>query len=195
MSELTAAERKQLRLARFGGGQGSMPGIEAATTIDALKIMEEQKRKKLERAERFGIVTKEVTEQRIKNRQERFGIETKESMDVKKQERMKRFGQMTEPAALGTSEEVEAKRKARMERFGANEVQEAQRTVSDGGFKLNRRKQKAAGKQGDKDGKRSIVVDGNNKRQDKQGKGGNRNRQQNKSQKPQKRFKKGGNRD
>ena len=41
MSELTAQERKQLRQARFGGGEGAMPGIEAATTIEALKIMEE----------------------------------------------------------------------------------------------------------------------------------------------------------
>ena len=42
MSELTAAERKHLREARFGGGTAKMPGmIEAATTIEALKIMEE----------------------------------------------------------------------------------------------------------------------------------------------------------
>ena len=38
----------------------------AATTIEALELMEEQKRKKMERAERFGIVTKEIEESRIK---------------------------------------------------------------------------------------------------------------------------------
>jgi len=52
---------------------------EAATTVEALEMIEEQKRKKLERAERFGIVTPELSEKRIKERQARFGIETKES--------------------------------------------------------------------------------------------------------------------
>ena len=104
--------------------------------------MEEQKKKKMMRAERFGIVTKEISEQRIKQRQERFGIETKESMDAKKQERMKRFGSMMDGATSSlTSEELEAKRKARMERFGADAVEEAEKSAGNG-FKLNRRKQK-----------------------------------------------------
>ena len=88
-----------MRMARFGGGEGKgkVPGIpEAATTLEAMQMLEEQKRKKLERAERFGIVTKELSEVRIKQRQERFGIQTKESLDAKKQERMKRFGAMEE---------------------------------------------------------------------------------------------------
>ena len=76
-------------MARFGSGTGGqskvLTGIpEAATTLEAMQLLEEQKRKKLERAERFGIVTKELSEQRIKQRQERFGIETKESLDAKK---------------------------------------------------------------------------------------------------------------
>jgi hypothetical protein len=37
-----------------------------------------------ERAERFGIVTKEMTQQKLKERQQRFGIETKESLEAKK---------------------------------------------------------------------------------------------------------------
>ena len=42
MSELTAAERKQLRMARFGAGTAKMPGMqEAANTIEALKLIEE----------------------------------------------------------------------------------------------------------------------------------------------------------
>ena len=137
MDELTQQEKKQLRLARFGsfdkkGGAAAIPGIEgAATTLEAMKLLEEQKRKKLERAERFGIVTKELSEKRIKERQERFGIQTKESIEAKKQERMKRFASMEEAGQTGVSaEELEAKRKARMERFGAAEVQEAQRNVS-----------------------------------------------------------------
>ena len=70
-------------MARFGkGASGGLP--EAATTLETMQLIEEQKRKKLERAERFGIVTKELSEKRIKERQERFGIETKESIDAKK---------------------------------------------------------------------------------------------------------------
>ena len=95
MGELSQQERKQLRQARFGVGKDQIPGLqEAATTIEALELIEEQKRKKMERAERFGIVTKELSEKRIKERQERFGIQTKESIEAKKQERMKRFGAM-----------------------------------------------------------------------------------------------------
>ena len=86
----------------------------------------------MERAERFGIVTKELTEKRIKERQARFGIVTKESLEAKKQERMKRFGMMEDTSQAGlTSEELEAKRKARMERFGEAEVKEAQRSVTE----------------------------------------------------------------
>ena len=40
----------------------------AATSVEALEIMEAQKQKKLDRAERFGIVTKELSEKRIKER-------------------------------------------------------------------------------------------------------------------------------
>ena len=75
MEELTQQQRKELRMARFGGGKVGIPGLkEAATTVEALQLLEEQKRKKLERAERFGILTKEIREKRIKDRQARFGI-------------------------------------------------------------------------------------------------------------------------
>lgn len=134
MSELTAAERKQLRMARFGAGTAKMPGMqEASTTIEALKLIEEQKRKKLERAERFGLITEELTEKRIKQRQERFGILTKESIDAKKQERMKRFAVIEETTkVVMTADDLEAKRKARVERFGTNtELRETQRNVTD----------------------------------------------------------------
>jgi len=79
----------------------------------------------MERAERFGIVTEELVEKRIKQRQERFGIETKDSANAKKQERMKRFAVMEKETnkdqAEGglTADELETKRKARMDRFGA----------------------------------------------------------------------------
>lgn len=54
--------------------------------------MTEDKRKKEERAARFGIVTKDVLDKKLQDRRERFGIETKETLEAKKQERMKRFG-------------------------------------------------------------------------------------------------------
>ena len=38
------------------------------TTIEALQSLEEQKKKKLERAARFGIQTKELTELKLKER-------------------------------------------------------------------------------------------------------------------------------
>ena len=42
MGELSAAERKKLRLARFGTGGKGAPGMaEAATTIEALALLEE----------------------------------------------------------------------------------------------------------------------------------------------------------
>ena len=56
-------------MARFGNGKTSIPGMkEAATSVEALQLLEEQKRKKLERAERFDILTKEMREKRIKDR-------------------------------------------------------------------------------------------------------------------------------
>ena len=131
----------------------------------------------MERAERFGIVTKEISEQRIKQRQERFGIETKESLDAKKQERMKRFGSMEEASQIGiSSEELEKKRKARMERFGAAEVQEAQKEQKNqqengAGFKMNRRRNKMFRKNFQKGGKRTIVLQGGDGNKNKQ-KGG-----------------------
>lgn len=127
----------------------------------------------MERAERFGIVTKELSEKRIKERQERFGIQTKESIEAKKQERMKRFGNMEQASLSGiTSEELEAKRKARMERFGKEAVQEAQRSVTqtaaegdaeDGvnGFKMNRRKNKFNRK--NKGQKTIVIYEGKNR--------------------------------
>lgn len=77
LGALTDEERLQLRKARFNAGTaGDVP----KTTIDALHSLEEQKKKKLERAARFGIQTKELTELKLKERQQRFGIETKESL-------------------------------------------------------------------------------------------------------------------
>lgn len=139
---------------RFGKGGNELGGSGAATTIEALAQLEVQKKKKQDRAERFGIVTKEMHQDKIKERKERFGIATKESRaankevnDAKKAERMKRFALMDESADQGmTTEELDAKRKARIERFGAEEVEETQKesvaNKGKGGFKANKRQQK-----------------------------------------------------
>ena len=116
---------------RFGGPKGAQTGSGAATTLDALAAVEEQKRIKQERAERFGIVTKEMTAQKLKERAERFGIVTKEQIKAKKEERLKRFGQMDQAAEAGVStDELAAQRKARMERFGITESEAAANTRS-----------------------------------------------------------------
>ena len=60
IAELSAQERKALRKQRFGSLDATQKAT--ATTLDALKQLEENKKKMLERAERFGIVTKEMTQ-------------------------------------------------------------------------------------------------------------------------------------
>jgi hypothetical protein len=54
-----------LRKSRFNAGSA---GEQPKTTIDALNSLEELKKKKLERAARFGIETKEVTDLKLKER-------------------------------------------------------------------------------------------------------------------------------
>lgn len=83
-----------------------------------------------------------------------------------------------------TMDELEAKRKARMERFGVSEVKEAQRSVSvvsNGGKLKNRRKQKLLKKLAQKQGggKKSLVLEGNRKKKNRQG-----NRDKSRSGKP-----------
>ena len=64
-------------MARFGAGG-------AETTMEALAQLEENNRKKQERAERFGLETKEMAQKKVEERQKRFGIETKESYEAKR---------------------------------------------------------------------------------------------------------------
>lgn len=85
MADLSPEELKKLRMARFGAQN-------ALSSEDALHDLTENKRKREERAARFGIVTKDAQDEMHKARRERFGIETKETLEAKKQERMKRFG-------------------------------------------------------------------------------------------------------
>ena len=83
------AERKKLRKMRFKPQEsGDLAG---ANTFEMQERLREQKEKMKARAQRFGIVTKEMNEERIKNRQKRFGIETKESLKEKIEQRKKRF--------------------------------------------------------------------------------------------------------
>ncbi len=87
---MTDEERLQLRKSRFNAGT---TGHEPKTTIDAMNSLEELKKKKLERAARFGVETKEIVDLKLKERQQRFGIQTKESLQAKKEERRKRFAE------------------------------------------------------------------------------------------------------
>lgn len=119
LGSLSESERLQLRKARFRAG-GGIEGPK--TSLDALASMEEQKKKQLERAARFGIQTKEMSQIKLKERQQRFGIETKESLDAKREERRKRFA---ESLASSDTKEDAAKRAARLERFGKEAIEEA----------------------------------------------------------------------
>jgi len=56
------AEKKKLRMMRFKQG-----GAES-NTMDALEQLQEQKDKIKARAERFGVVTKEMQQDKIKER-------------------------------------------------------------------------------------------------------------------------------
>ena len=94
-----------------------------------------------------------------------------------------------------TAEELESKRKARMERFGAQEVKESQEAAQ---FKLNRRKQKIMRKGGGGTGVEGKTLDalaGGRKHKNNKSFRGHQGKGNNKHNKGQKRFKKGGNRD
>ena len=80
LQEMSLAERKRLRKMRFKPTQTDLTG---GNTLEMQERLMEQKEKMKARAQRFGIVTKEMNEERIKNRQKRFGIETKESLKEK----------------------------------------------------------------------------------------------------------------
>lgn len=61
--------------------QGETGGF--ANTTEAMAEMQAEKQKRIERAARFGIETKETKLVKIKQRQERFGIEAKETKETK----------------------------------------------------------------------------------------------------------------
>jgi len=170
---LTAAEKKQSREIRFGKG-GADAGTGAATTAEAAELLEAKKQKMKDRAERFGIVTKEMHKEKLAERKERFKDPVKAELEAKKAERRARFATMEESAAAGLSpEEFEAKKKARLERFGAEEVGDAQKAVlNKGGFKKNRRNNKH-----------------DHKHENGKGKGGKFNKNRSQSGKKFKRFK------
>ena len=54
-----------------------------SNTLEMQKRLREEKEKMKQRAQRFGIVTKEMNEEKIKARQARFGIETPETLKDK----------------------------------------------------------------------------------------------------------------
>lgn len=109
IAELSAQEKKELRKQRFNT-LGSDPHV---TTADALQRLKEEKEKRLARAQKFGIVTKDVEELKRQERAVKFGLisasgvtqkASKEEVDQKRLERAKRFG-------LASKEEEEDKKR------------------------------------------------------------------------------------
>ena len=105
------------------------------------------------RAERFGILTKEIKDERIKNRQKRFGIETSESKLEKIEQRKARF------AAQDAAEVAEAvindpellkKMEARAERFGKVDEDDMHRKKFQKGGFLGKRNRSFSKKGGNK---------------------------------------------
>ncbi|CDW71422.1 UNKNOWN [Stylonychia lemnae] len=126
-ADLSLKEKKELRKQRFTL-LGSNPNV---TTVDALQKLQEEREKKLQRAQKFGIVTKEVEDLKRQERALKFGLGgqganaavnqlSKSEQELKRQERAIRFGN---PAG-GSSNEEEEKRRKRLERFGQQNTEE-----------------------------------------------------------------------
>jgi hypothetical protein len=119
VKELDDEKRKQLRLARFKIGQTAN-----MKTIDAQAKLEEDMKRTIERAKKFGTVVKELEVQKVQKRLERFGgpAANKQEDEAKRLERLQRFGQAPK------TEDLE-KRKKRLERFGQDTNIEASREL------------------------------------------------------------------
>ena len=87
-SELSEKQKREIRRQRFKCGISSSDEARA-------KIIEENE-KKMRRAHKFGIISKEIIEQKKKDRAKRFGVapgSIKLSLDEeKKKSRIQRFG-------------------------------------------------------------------------------------------------------
>ena len=67
IEDLSLKDKKALRMIRFTQG--------AATTVEALEKKREEEERKLKRAEKFGLITKEAIDQKRSQRAIRFGLE------------------------------------------------------------------------------------------------------------------------
>ena len=135
--ELSLRDKKLLRKQRF-----LLNKEQNITTAEALEQMKIDKEKRIERAMKFGVPSKEIEQEKRKERALKFGLPDKpdkETQNEKLQERAKKFsmggtlesfadkdklsqrqirftGGSTQPAA--TNQEDEEKKKQRAERFG-----------------------------------------------------------------------------
>ena len=103
------------------GGPPAEPDVAAADEPADVAAPVTDEERRLARAERFGLMTTEVVQQKKKERAERFGLVTKETVEAKKIERAARFG-------LITAETEQKKKQDRAARFGLSEA--AKKAVS-----------------------------------------------------------------
>ncbi|CEG36034.1 Scaffold/matrix specific factor hnRNP-U/SAF-A, contains SPRY domain [Plasmopara halstedii] len=109
---LSLVDKKALRAKRFhlpsaGACFASKCILRKVLHKSTFKVADEENGKRLKRAERFQIETKDTLEKKKEARAERFGLNVEEKRRL---ERAKRFG-------LETSELLEEKRRKRLERF------------------------------------------------------------------------------
>lgn len=62
------------------------------TTLEAGEELKQEKLKRLERAQKFGVISKEIVDDKKKERAMRFGMVTMDINDDKKKERALKFG-------------------------------------------------------------------------------------------------------
>eukprot|EP00347_Sterkiella_histriomuscorum_P006042 403354284 len=82
-TSLTDAEKRKLRLQRFGNSNAQNPNL---TTQDALKMQNEELQKRLERAKKFGLEdsSKDCQKLKLQQRAERFGIKQGKTKHISK---------------------------------------------------------------------------------------------------------------
>lgn len=121
---------------RFDGASALGGDAPVLNTLDALHRKREEEEKRLQRAEKFGIITPELLEQKRQQRAARFGGKEESTSgpvrqvirkhDEKQQARAVRFGMTMASDSIAPQDDdqeddgqEEQRKKARAERFGS----------------------------------------------------------------------------